>query len=464
MNSVILEPDVGTPLERTLSRAGGTLSGVTTRIVSYPKVEVVVVEGPSAGKRLESAGKPVSIGTATDNTLVVEDETVSRRHCEIVPTAEGLEVRDLGSTNGTFFGAASFREALFTDGFHLRLGATVISVTLLPENVDREQTMTDRFGDMLGQSDRMRELFSDLARIASSNVSVLIEGETGTGKELVADSIHRASPRADGPYVVFDCSAVAPTLAESELFGHERGAFTGAVSARAGVFEQANGGTIFLDELGELPKDLQPKLLRVIEKREVRRLGANKTIPVDVRLIAATNRNLMVEVERGNFREDVFFRVAATHVHVPALRDRLTDLPLLINHFLSKATPRRTFDEFPDQLWEMFRAHRWPGNVRELQNAVQRLLLTPDRALGSVKRTASPLVHTELAPSKVEPLRIARREAADEFERAYLERLQALTHGNIRRSASVADVSRQMIQKLMRKHGMKAGAPDTSAD
>jgi transcriptional regulator with GAF, ATPase, and Fis domain len=465
-NCTDLDPDLAS--QKRLTRAPGcdyredvTLSGTAaTRIVSYPKIEVVVVEGPSAGKRLESAGKPVRIGTAHDNTLVLEDSTVSRHHCEILSTADGLDVRDLSSTNGTFFGAARIRESTFNGAFHLRLGATVVSVVMLPELVGREQSVSGRFGDMLGESDCMRELFCDLARIASSTVTVLIEGETGTGKELVADSIHRASPRAHEPYVVFDCSAVAPTLAESELFGHERGAFTGAVGARAGVFEQANGGTIFLDELGELPKDLQPKLLRVIEKREVRRLGSNKTIPVDVRLIAATNRNLMVEVEKGNFREDVYFRVAATHVHVPPLRDRLDDLPLLVNHFLSRATPPRTFDEFPEQLWEMFRAYRWPGNVRELQNAVQRLLLTPDRALGSVRRQAVALGATDTpppsAPLKLEPLRVARREASDEFERSYLERLRSMTDGNIRRCASVAEVSRQMIQKLMRKHGIQS--------
>jgi transcriptional regulator with GAF, ATPase, and Fis domain len=331
----------------------------------------------------------------------------------------------------------------------------VLSVTPLPDTVDREQSESDRFGDMLGRSAGMRELFADLMRIAPTDVSVLIEGETGTGKELVADSIHRASPRASGPYVVFDCSAIAPTLVESELFGHERGAFTGAVSSRPGVFEQAHGGTIFLDELGELPRDLQPKLLRVLEKRELRRVGSNKTVAVDVRLVAATNRNLMAEVERGGFREDVYFRVAATHVYVPPLRDRLDDLPMLVRHFLERSVPPHTVEEVPDHVWEMFRSYRWPGNVRELQNAVQRMLITPERTLTGHTPRAAPLSTLPvLAPAKLEPLRIARREAADEFERNYLERALANTDGNVTRAAAIAEISRQMIQKLMRKHAL----------
>ena len=431
-----------------------------TRVVKYAKTQIVVVEGPDSGKELEVAGTPVRIGTSADNTLVLNDEFVSRRHCEIVPTTAGVRVRDDGSRNGMFVGATKVADATYTEPFQLRLGQTVLSITPLTATVDREQSTTDRFGDILGGSACMRELFADLMRIAPTDVSVLIEGETGTGKELVADSIHRASPRASGPYVVFDCSAVAANLAESELFGHERGAFTGAVSARAGVFEQANGGTIFLDELGELPKDLQPKLLRVLEKREVRRVGGNKTMPVDVRVVAATNRNLPAEIERGNFREDVYFRIATTHVYVPALRDRMDDLPVLVGHFLSKAVPPRGVDDIPPHVWEMLNAYRWPGNVRELQNAVQRLLITPERALNPAAQrpapapAAAPPVNPDPPPEKIEPLRVARREAADEFERNYLKLVLDKTDGNVTRAAAIAEVSRQMIQHLMRKHGM----------
>src|SRR5882724_11590384 len=291
------------------------------RVVQYPKTRLTVTAGPDAGLSLEIAGNAVRIGTSDENDLVLTDESVSRRHCEIVSTPNGVHIRDEGSTNGIVVGSFCVKDATFAGPTQIELGNTVITITPLQETVDREQLDADRFGDLLGKSPCMQELFADLERIAPTELSLLIEGETGTGKELVAESVHRASARADGPFVTFDCSSVTASLAESELFGHERGAFTGAISSRMGVFEQANGGTIFLDELGELPKDLQPRLLRVLEKREVRRVGSNRTISVDVRVVAATNRNLASEVEQGNFREDVFFRVAATHVYVPPLRD-----------------------------------------------------------------------------------------------------------------------------------------------
>ncbi len=322
-----------------------------------------------------------------------------------------------------------------------------------------EENVSSHFGSMVTRSPCMRRLFAELIRISPSDASVVIEGETGTGKELVADAIHRASCRADRPYVVFDCSAVAPSLVESELFGHERGAFTGALSRRIGVFEQANGGTIFLDEIGELPKDLQPKLLRVLEKREFRRIGSNTTITTDVRVLAATHRNLMSEVNRGNFREDLFFRISTTHVHVPPLRERPDDIPLLMDHFLGKASPPRRLDELPEHTLAMFRAHLWPGNVRELRNAVQRLLLTPERPFSKLVQNEAPITAANessdvgvLATSL--PLRAARRAASEEFERKYLGNLLASVGGNIRRAAAKADVSRQMIQKLMRKHSL----------
>ena len=425
-----------------------------TRVVQYAKALLVVTQGPDTGKRHEIAGIPVRIGSSSECTFVLSDDTVSRHHCQVAATPGGVQVRDEGSTNGIFVGGVRIADAIFAEPFQLRLGQTVLSITPLSDTVSREQSVSERFGDLLGKSAPMRELFADLIRIAPTELSVLIEGETGTGKELVADSIHRASARAQGPYVVFDCSAVTPSLAESELFGHEKGAFTGAIAARAGVFEQADGGTIFLDELGELPKDLQPKLLRVLEKREVRRVGSNRTIPVDVRLISATNRNLRAEVDAGNFREDVYFRVAATHVFVPPLRDRLDDLPLLVQHFLERSSPPRHMDEVPAHIWDMLRSYRWPGNVRELQNAVQRMLVTPERTLSATGPRSVPPAPVAEPDSKLEPLRIARRLAADDFERGYLQRVLARTDGNVTRAAAIAEVSRQMIQKLLKKHAI----------
>jgi transcriptional regulator with PAS, ATPase and Fis domain len=420
-------------------------------IVTYGKTRVTVTDGPDRGLSLETANHPVRIGTAADNDLILTDPTVSRRHCAIVPTSEGFRVSDEGSTNGVLVGRVRIFEAVLSGPSELRIGDSTVSVLPLSERVEREQATTDHFGDLLGASPRMRELFADLARIASSEVTVLIEGETGTGKELVAESLHRESSRADKPFVVFDCGAVTPTLVESELFGHERGAFTGAVAARAGVFEQADGGTIFLDELGELPKELQPKLLRVLEKREVRRIGGQRSVPVDVRVVSATNRKLSVEVARGNFRQDLYFRLAGAHVTVPPLRDRREDLPLLVEHFLRRAVPGRSGSEIAPQVWEMFLAHRWPGNVRELRNAVERWAVTPERPLGALESAEE---GPPDAPVELSPLRVARRDASDDFERRYLRALLARTSGNVTRAAAIAEVSRQMIQKLMRKQGL----------
>jgi transcriptional regulator with PAS, ATPase and Fis domain len=297
----------------------------------------------------------------------------------------------------------------------------------------------------------MSELFARLAEVAPSELNVLVSGETGTGKELVAQCLHQGSSRAQGPFVVFDCSAVAATLAESELFGHERGAFTGAVCGRAGVFEQAHGGTLLLDELGELPKDLQPKLLRVLERREVRRLGSSRVIPIDIRLVAATHRNLRAEVARGAFRDDLYFRVAGALLDVPPLRERLDDLPALVEHFLSEAAPPRDLRSVPAETWQQFRRHQWPGNVRELRNAVGRLLLSPERALPEhdLFEDAAPVSSIELRA-----LRLARREVIDRFERSYVTTLLKRTQGNVSAAAAIAQVSRQSIHKLIAKHGL----------
>ena len=428
-----------------------TMISRNVRVVEYQKTRMSVVSGPDAGLSLEIVGAPVRIGTAEENDLILTDETVSRRHCEVIPTSNGLRVRDVGSTNRVLVGEALVVDATFTGPFQIELGNTVITITPLLETVYREQLDADRFGDLLGRAPPMQELFADLERIAPTELSLLIEGETGTGKELVAESVHRASPRADGPFVTFDCSSVAASLAESELFGHERGAFTGAVSSRAGVFEQASGGTIFLDELGELPKDLQPKLLRVLEKREIRRVGGTKTIPIDVRLIAATNRNLRAEVARGSFREDLYFRVAGARVYVPPLRERMGDLPRLIGSFLAACHPPRTLNDVPEHVWEMLRSYRWPGNVRELRNAVQRMLVTPDRVIEpetSESKRPPPL------SEDLSPLRVARRDAADSFERSYVQALLLRADGNITRAAALAEVSRQVIHSLISKHGL----------
>jgi DNA-binding NtrC family response regulator len=339
-------------------------------------------------------------------------------------------------------------DALFSGPVQLRIGDTLIDIEPLGEMVAREQLAIDRFHGLIGRSPRMRELFADLARIAPTDIPVLIEGEPGSGKDLVAEALHAASPRARGPFVVIDCSSVAAHLVESELFGHERGAFSGASTSRPGVFEQADGGTIFLDGLGELPKDVQPKLLRILDRREVRRLGSQRTTPVNVRLIAATHRNLAVEVYRGRFRDDLYFRAATAVVRVPPLRDRMEDLPLLVEHFLEGICPKRCSSDIPEAIWALFEAHRWPGNVRELSNAVERFALRANRVswdentMEALRRDSDP----------IPPLRVARRKAIEAFERAYLAQVLRRSGGNLTRAAALADVSRQMMHKLAHKH------------
>jgi short-chain fatty acids transporter len=429
------------------------------RVVRHAKLRATITRGPDAGLSIDIAGAPVRVGTSAANDLVLTDDSVSRRHCEIEPLPEGLRVRDMGSTNGVSVGGIRLYDALLPHGTTVLLGDSELKITALSETVAREQAQADRFGDLLGRSGRMRELFADLERIAPADVTLLVEGETGTGKDLVAESVHARSARAEGPFVVFDCAAVAPSLVESELFGHEKGAFTGASSARPGVFEQAEGGTLFIDELGELPRELQPKLLRALEKRQIRRVGGARTLSVDARVIAATNRNLRHEVARGNFREDLYFRVALAHVVAPPLRDRMEDLPLLVEHFLSLERPARGIEQVPSHVWDMFRSHRWPGNVRELRNAVARLGLTPERPLRADLPVGVGAAGLHLAPAGGELLALqeARRQASDAFELAYLQAALARSGGNVTRAAALAGVSRQMMQKLMRKHAVGEG-------
>ncbi|HVY25065.1 MAG TPA: sigma 54-interacting transcriptional regulator [Polyangiaceae bacterium] len=436
-----------------------TRAAERVQIVQYRKLQLTVTKGPDTGLTFEAAGASVRIGTSPENDLVLNDETVSRRHCEVMLTERGIRVTDAGSTNGVMVGSSWVEDATYSSATLLELGDTTISVVPLSETVAREQLTANGFGDLLGRSSKMRELFADLARISATDLSLLVEGETGTGKELVAESVHQNSLRATGPFVVFDCSAIAPTLAESELFGHERGAFTGAVAPRAGVFEQADGGTIFLDEIGELPLELQPKLLRVLEKREVRRVGGSRTIPVNVRLIAATNRNLRAEVKRGEFRQDLYYRLAGAHVYVPPLRDRLDDLPLLAEAFLAASQPPRSMNDVPQHVWDMFKKYRWPGNVRELRNAVRRVLVQPERPLDTdsipdMAAAAAVAVSVAGGGGTIEPLRVARRSAADAFEKRYVEHVLGRSDGNVTRAAAIAEVSRQVIHKLMTKHGL----------
>ncbi|GAC1355852.1 MAG: hypothetical protein NVSMB47_09280 [Polyangiales bacterium] len=298
---------------------------------------VSVLSGTAKGQILRIPGEigaSVKIGKAPENDLVLTDDTVSRQHLSITRTVEGLLVRDLGSTNGVRIGGAKIKEAIVEPGALVRAGEVELAIRIELKGIEVPASEHEQFGIALGVSQSMRRIFGLLERIAPTGATVLLTGETGTGKDVLARSIHDASPRSKQPFEVVDCGAVTHTLIESELFGHERGAFTGAVASRAGAFERASGGTLFLDEVGELPLELQPKLLRVLEAKEFRRVGGNKVMSSDVRIVAATTRDLPREVERGKFREDLYFRLAVVPIHVPPLRTRPDDIPLLARKIL----------------------------------------------------------------------------------------------------------------------------------
>ena len=280
----------------------------------------------------------ITIGAMDDNDLVVSDDTVSRYHCRIVQEETGYVLYDLGSTNGTFINKVRVREGYLRSGCTVGLGQTELKFFAGEEEVEIVPSRKETLGELVGKSPKMREIYAILDKIAPTNTTVVIEGETGTGKEVVAQQIHKMSLRASGSLMVFDCGAVPPNLIESELFGHEKGSFTGAIQTRQGLFEMGDGGTVFLDELGEMPLDLQPKLLRALEQREIRRVGSNRSLKVDVRIIAATNRNLEDEVRAGRFRQDLFYRLSVVRIILPPLRERPDDIPLLARHFLQRHT------------------------------------------------------------------------------------------------------------------------------
>jgi two-component system response regulator GlrR len=320
----------------------------------------------------------------------------------------------------------------------------------------------ERFGRMIGRSAAMQVVFDMLARAAPSDATILLEGETGTGKEVSAEAIHLGSARRDKPFLVVDCGAMPPQLLESELFGHERGAFTGAVSSRQGVFEAAQGGTVFLDEIGELSIDLQPKLLRVLERREVRRVGTNNHLPVNVRLVAATNRSLRDQVAAQKFRSDLYYRLAVVEVKLPPLRERLSDLPLLVEHIvrgLGNVPAESLVRVREPEFLEALARHSWPGNIRELRNYLERCValrdFTPPRATGMMAAVSAP----ETAVNVGQPLREARESWVSAFERRYLEELLRQHENRVSAAARAAGVDRIYFYRLLWKHGLRTREP-----
>src|SRR5262245_55834342 len=336
-----------------------------------PGGSFLVIKAPYRDEHVARSDKPLTFGSAPSCDLVLSDKTVSRRHAMALLEGHDVLVRDLGSTNGSFIQGSRFKEITVGFGAEIKLGRTVIKFLPEEEVVEPVESELDTFGQLVGRDIKMRRMFALLSDISPNDTTVLIEGETGTGKELIAEEIHNHSKRPNGPFVVFDCGAVPRELIESALFGHVKGSFTGAVADRKGAFAEANGGTIFLDEIGELPIDMQPALLRALDKRAVRKVGANVYEKVDVRVVAATNRELREEVSRKQFREDLYYRLAVIRVHLPPLRERGHDIALLVEHFIKSFSAGRNLKITPEEM-QRLKAYSWPGNVRELRNVIER--------------------------------------------------------------------------------------------
>jgi transcriptional regulator with PAS, ATPase and Fis domain len=428
--------------------------------VLVQRFRLAVTAGPNAGASFESTGERCVIGTHKSTDFRLDDDTVSRFHCEIDPTSGRPILRDLGSKNGTRVDGVSSLSVQLHAGARLTLGRSQIVFEPSQDQTKVAISERDSFGSLVGRSVAMRRVFKLLEQAATNDATVLLQGETGTGKEVAAESIHRESARAKKPFVVVDCAAMPPHLLESELFGHERGAFTGAIGTREGAFEEANGGTIFLDEIGELPLDLQPKLLRFLDKREVKRIGSNKYVGVDVRVIAATNRDLKREVNEKRFRPDLYYRLGVIQVHLPSLRKRPEDIGLLVDALLKILEPQyqgQTAALRSRAFQAELRAHAWPGNVRELRNYIERSLAlhappsiadeptAPSSRGMTIARLASPTL----------PLKVAREGWTRALERHYLEGMMQRNGGNLAAAARAAEVDRMHFYRLLCRHGLR---------
>jgi DNA-binding NtrC family response regulator len=448
----------------TLAGAGVSALGRTS--VAIPRLLLLVSReaGKGCARVIEVEGERIRIGSHPSNEVVLDDRRISRFHCVLTLIHGAWTLTDTGSLNGTSLCGVRVRDATLPAGkCQLLLGDSLLEVgQLSPEKV-RFVPDLRRFGELRGSGLGMRQVFSELERVAPSDVTVLVQGESGTGKELVAHELVRQSMRADGPLITIDCGAISPALIESELFGHARGAFTGADRSRIGAFEAANNGTIFLDEIGEMPLDMQPKLLRALESREVRRAGENETRKVDVRVVAATNRDLEREVNRGRFREDLYFRLSVFAVRLPPLRERLQDIPELIMAFLDRMGAMDQAGLFTEPVFQDLAKHDWPGNVRELRNYVERALIMEDArdfvagnpALAKLPRASAGSQAPPAAAVGYEgPFKELKERLVWEFERAYLQRLMIASEGNVSRAARTAKLDRMYLHRLLQRHAI----------
>ena len=424
---------------------------------------LAVLEGPDAGQSFVLDGSQPSrvlVGTAAACPVRLTDRTVSRRHVALDVIGKRVRISDLGSTNGTFVNDITVTEAFVGGGEVIKVGATSFRLDRQGGRANVQVSGKTHFGGLVGASTEMRRLYPLCERLAAADVPIIIEGETGTGKELLAESIHAEGPRANAPFVVLDCTAVPANMLEAELFGYERGAFVGALTDRKGVFEQAHGGTLLIDEIGDLDLALQPKLLRAIECKEIRPLGSTRTVGVDVRIIAATRRDLDREVQAGRFRDDLLHRLAVARIELPPLRQRRGDVQLLVRHFCQELGGEES--NIPQELRRSWDEYPWPGNLRELKDTLARHLALGE--LATITRQDGPVraqAEFDATQSAVDasradifdqalglPLGQARQKVVEEFERRYVERMLESHGGNVTRAAETAGVARRYFQIL----------------
>jgi DNA-binding NtrC family response regulator len=435
-------------------------------------VAACVLDGMDQGQRVVlQPGQAVSVGSSPDNQLRLNDMTVSRYHLELTLRRGSIEVRDLDSMNGTYIGEIRVDRAFVRPGTTLSVGSTTVQIQehaegALPEPRSELDGVTEAPG-LIAKSPAMRKVARTIARLARSNVTVLLHGETGTGKEVLARALHDLSDRRDGPFEVVDCGSMAPTLIASELFGHERGAFTGAHGERAGAFERGHGGTVFLDEIGELPLDLQPMLLGVLERRRFKRVGGTKERSVDVRVVAATHRDLRNATNTGTFRADLYFRLAVARVVIPPLRERPEDIEPLVRRFAEQLSGDPNAQPFDRATLTALEAHHWSGNVRELRNVVESAVALGSLSLegeqsddvstgGEGSSLAVIMGNQEGMPAMIDlPYREARARAVVAFERIYLSQLTELCGQNASEAARRARMDRPYLLSLLRKHGLR---------
>ncbi len=427
----------------------------STALAAVTRCQLVVIEGPEMGRAvLLDVERTVGSGAKAD--LKLTDDTVSALHLTVKPAGTAFVVRDEGSTNGTWFEGSRVTEVELPPGSTLKVGGSYLRIQPQQRDLEIAPSQARRFGELVAESFAMREVFAVLELAAASEVTVLVQGETGTGKELVARAIHEASARRGKPFVAIDCGALPESLLESELFGHVRGAFTGASSSRAGAFTRANGGTLFLDELASVSPAVQARLLRVIEERKVKPVGADDEKKIDVRLVAASRVDLSTRVAEGAFRPDLYFRLSVLNVELPPLRQRREDIPPIVAELLRLRGFENADVSGPNL--DSLRTHAWPGNVRELRNVIERGIAMAPRAQTFSELKISVSVSPDSSDVRTDlPFKEAKDQIIDAFERRYVRDLHDRNDGNVSAAAREAEVDRKHWRELLKKHGLYEG-------